>query len=42
MICETASCYQGKLKRGRGTLKQPIFGVFEQDAGVYTENSARL
>ena len=23
--------YHGKLKRGRGTLKQPVFGVFERD-----------
>ena len=27
----------GKLKRGRGTLKQPVFGVFERDGRVYTE-----
>ena len=26
-----------KLKRGRGTLKQPVFGVFERDGRVYTE-----
>ena len=29
--------YHGKLKRGRGTLKQPVFGVFERDGSVYTE-----
>ena len=29
--------YHGKLKRGRGTLKQPVFGVFERDGRVYTE-----
>ena len=28
---------QGKLKRGRGTLKQPVFGVFEREGRVYTE-----
>ena len=27
----------GKLKRGRGTLKQPVFGIFERDGRVYTE-----
>jgi transposase-like protein len=26
-----------KLKRGRGTLKQPVFGVFEREGRVYTE-----
>lgn len=26
-----------KLKRGRGTLKQPVFGIFERDGRVYTE-----
>jgi len=26
-----------KLKRGRGTLKQPVFGVFKRDGRVYTE-----
>jgi transposase-like protein len=26
-----------KLKRGRGTLKQPVFGIFERDGQVYTE-----
>ncbi|MBS0424889.1 MAG: IS1595 family transposase [Proteobacteria bacterium] len=29
--------YHGKLKRGRGTLKQPVFGVFERDGRIYTE-----
>lgn len=29
--------YHGKLKRGRGTLKQPVFGIFERDGRVYTE-----
>ena len=29
--------FHGKLKRGRGTLKQPVFGVFELDGRVYTE-----
>jgi len=27
----------GKLKRGRGTLKQPVFGIFERNGQVYTE-----
>ena len=27
----------GKLKRGRGTLKQPVFGIFERGGRVYTE-----
>lgn len=26
-----------KLKRGRGTLKQPVFGIFERQGRVYTE-----
>src|SRR6188768_28704 len=26
-----------KLKRGRGTLKQPVFGIFERGGRVYTE-----
>jgi len=26
-----------KLKRGRGTLKQPVFGIFERNGKVYTE-----
>ena len=29
--------FHGKLKRGRGTMKQPVFGVFERDGRVYTE-----
>lgn len=29
--------YNGKLKRGRGTEKQPVFGVFERNGRVYTE-----
>ena len=34
--------YHGKLKRGRGTLKQPVFGIFERidedgHKRVYTE-----
>lgn len=28
---------RGKLKRGRGTFKQPVFGIFERDGRVYTE-----
>lgn len=28
--------FHGKLKRGRGTLKQPVFGIFERDGRVYT------
>jgi len=28
---------QGKLKRGRSTLKQPVFGVFEREGRVHTE-----
>jgi transposase len=28
---------QGKLKRGRGILKQPVFGEFEREGRVYTE-----
>ena len=27
----------GKLKRGRGTQKQPVFGIFERNGRVYTE-----
>ena len=27
----------GKRKRGRGTLKQPVFGIFERNGRVYTE-----
>ena len=29
--------YHGKLKRGRGTLKQPVFGIFKRNGRVYTE-----
>jgi transposase len=34
--------YHGKLKRGRGTLKQPVFGIFKRDnlfgrEVIYTE-----
>jgi transposase len=29
--------YHGKLKRGRGTTKQPVFGIFQRDGKVYTE-----
>ena len=29
--------FYGKLKRGSGTLKQPVFGIFERDGRVYTE-----
>jgi transposase-like protein len=29
--------FHGKLKRGRGTLKQPVFGIFERNGKVYTE-----
>jgi transposase len=34
--------YHGKLKRGRGTLKQPVFGIFKRDdicgrERIYTE-----
>ena len=28
---------RAKLKRGRGTLKQPVFGIFEREGRVYTE-----
>jgi len=27
----------GPRKRGRGTLKQPVFGIFEREGRVYTE-----
>lgn len=30
--------FHGKLKRGRGTLKQPVFGIFEREGRVYTES----
>lgn len=26
--------FHGKLKRGRGTLKQPVFGIFERNGRV--------
>ena len=29
--------FRGKLKRGRGTLKQPVFGLFKRNGRVYTE-----
>ena len=29
--------FHGKLKRGRGTLKQPVFGLFERHGEVFTE-----
>lgn len=29
--------FHGKLKRGRGTMKQPVFGIFERKGKVYTE-----
>ena len=29
--------FHGKLKRGRGTQKQPVFGIFERDGDVFTE-----
>lgn len=29
--------YSGPLKRGRGTMKQPVFGIFERGGRVYTE-----
>jgi len=29
--------WQGRLKRGRGTRKQPVFGIFERNGTVYTE-----
>jgi transposase-like protein len=29
--------YRGKLKRGRGTLKQPVFGILKRNGRVYTE-----
>ena len=29
--------FQGKRKRGRGTLRQPVSGVFEREGRVYTE-----
>ena len=29
--------FRGKLKRGRGTRKQPVFGIFLRKGEVYTE-----
>ena len=29
--------FKGKLKRGRGTLKQPVFGLLKRNGRVYTE-----
>jgi transposase-like protein len=29
--------FRGKLKRGRGTLKQPVFGLLKRGGRVYTE-----
>lgn len=29
--------FRGKLKRGRGTMKQPVFGIFKRNGHVYTE-----
>ncbi len=29
--------YRGKLKRGRGTQKQPVFGILKRNGNVYTE-----
>lgn len=29
--------YHGKLKRGRGTHKQPVFGILKRNGRVYTE-----
>jgi transposase len=29
--------FKGKLKRGRGTLKQPVFGILKRNGHVYTE-----
>jgi len=28
---------KGKLKRGRGTTKQPVFGIYERNGQVFTE-----
>ncbi len=36
-ILEQKECgFHGKLKRGRGTLKQPVFGIFERNGRVYS------
>jgi transposase len=29
--------FHGNLKRGRGTMKQPVFGIFKRNGRVYTE-----
>jgi len=29
--------FRGRLKRGRGTQKQPVFGIFKRNGRVYTE-----
>ena len=29
--------FRGKLKRGRGTQKQPVFRIFKRNGHVYTE-----
>lgn len=29
--------FKGRLKRGRGTLKQPVFGILKRNGHVYTE-----
>ncbi len=29
--------FRGKLKRGRGTKKQPVFGLLKRDGRVYTQ-----
>src|SRR3989339_183083 len=29
--------FKGRLKRGRGTMKQPVFGLFKRNGRVYTE-----
>lgn len=29
--------HEGKLKRGRGTSKQPVFGIYKRGGKVYTE-----
>ena len=29
--------FKGKLKRGRGTKKQPVFGILKRNGRVYTE-----
>lgn len=34
--------YRGKLKRGRGTFKQPVFGLLKRDGRVYHSNYTEL